>query len=75
MLSRPYRWTESPTGAYLHFNYRGVARVVADGPCYRVTIHWRDKTLTGRAASIEQGKRHIERWIEARGDLLRATRA
>jgi len=74
MLSLPYRWTESPTGAYLHFNYRGVARVVADGPGYGVTIHWRGNTLTGRAASIAQGKRHIERWIEARDDLLPAAR-
>ena len=69
-----YRWIDCPEGAYLYYNYRGIARVVADGSGFRVVIRWRGGEVRGRAGSIAQGKRHIERWIEARGQLLPAMR-
>ena len=69
-----YYWLDSPDEAYLRFNYGSVAWVRADIAGFGVTINWRGKYITGRAASIAQGKRHIQKWIEARGDLWPAAR-
>ena len=69
MLGGSYHWIDSDTGSYLQFNY-GTAAYVQPDPdrgLYKVVIHWRGREIRGRAGSIAQGKRHIERWISARG--------
>lgn len=63
MLRNDYRWIESEDRAYLHFRYCCVATVKPDGQGFVTEIGWRDLTLTGRAASLAQGRRFIERWI------------
>ena len=58
-----YRWEESENGAFLQWRYGCVALVRAkrDGFC-RVEIRSR-RLIISRAGSVEQGKRHIERWL------------
>jgi len=59
------RWVDFEDSASLYFNYRLVARVRRTGACCEVVIHSRTE-LRARTASIEQSKRHVERWIAAR---------
>lgn len=67
MLGRAYRWIESKTGWYLQYHYGTAAYVRPEGEGFVAVIHWQGKELRGRAASLAQGRRHIERWISARG--------
>lgn len=67
MLPADYRWLDSPEGSYLRHGYRCVA-IVRPG---RVTILRGRKSrpelpLEGAFGSVEQGKRHVERWVAAR---------
>jgi hypothetical protein len=69
MLGEAYRWIESDTGWYLQYHY-GTAAYVKPDPdhgLFKVVIHWKGREIRGRAASLVQGRRHIERWINARG--------
>jgi len=65
MLAPSFRWVDFEDGASLYFNYRLVARVRPGAQRFEVVIQSR-RELRGTAASIEQGKRHVERWIAAR---------
>lgn len=66
MLPNPnFRWVESENGAFLHWRYKCVALVRARKPgesFNRVEIRAR-RFIASRAGSVEQGKRHIERWL------------
>ena len=60
-----YRWEESENGAFLQFRAGCVALVRAKRKGERfceVEIRAR-KLIRSRAGSVEQGKRHIERWL------------
>lgn len=63
MLPASYRWTDGADASHLHYNFGCVASVTADG---RVTI-LAGKRIEGKAASVAQGKRYVERWIEVNG--------
>ena len=65
MLTAPFRWVDFEDNASLYFNYRLVARVRCTGAKCEVLIYSR-RELRGPAASVAQGKRHVERWIRAR---------
>ena len=72
MLPDSYRWLQTPTGASLFHNYACVATVEPG----RVSIKRGRKrdpkpALTGACGSVEQGKRHVERWVAARLGPLR----
>jgi hypothetical protein len=61
-----YHWID--TGWHLQLNYGTTAYVKPDpGGLFQVVIHWNGREIRGRAASLAQGRRHIERWISARG--------
>ena len=66
MLPAAYHWTDTADGAYLHFNAICVA-VVRQG---QVTITFEQRTHSGACGGTEQGKRYVERWIQARGSAL-----
>ena len=53
------------------WHYGCVAVVYLDG---RVVLQW-GAGLEAKAASLEQGKRHVERWIEKRPGLPPGKRA
>lgn len=63
-----YRWEESENGAFLQWRYACVAlvrtRKAWESFC-RVEIFTRPPIIS-RAGSVEQGKRHIERWLAKR---------
>ncbi|KAF1698365.1 hypothetical protein CSC62_05510 [Pseudoxanthomonas jiangsuensis] len=73
MLPDSYRWHDGPEGSRLFYNYGCVATVRAG----RVSIGRGRKRaplppLEGVCGSVEQGKRHVERWVMARmGRLTR----
>lgn len=58
---------ETDTGWYLQYHYGTVAYVQPDRAGFRVVIYWRGREIRGPAASLAQGRRHIERWLGARG--------
>ncbi len=67
MLPENCRWSDTAEGACLYRNYTCIA-VVRPG---RVEIpRGRKKAplppLVGVCGSVEQGKRHVERWVAAR---------
>ena len=66
MLPNPgWRWIDSADGSFLHMHYACVAVVRADG---RVLIYRRRRSaVVGKVAGIASGKRHVERWLAARG--------
>ena len=60
-----YHWVETEDGAFLQWRYACVALVRArkKGEDFnRVEIYAR-RFIQSRAGSVEQGKRHIERWV------------
>lgn len=72
-LPPPCRWIDCETKSCLMWHYGCIAVVHADG---RVTIQWaRGKQMERRAASLAQGKRHVERWVAARPGLPPGKRA
>jgi hypothetical protein len=57
----------TPELAFLRYNYRGIAWVRRNGAVIEVTIcPYRGTEVRGRAGSIRQGMRHVERWVSAR---------
>lgn len=62
MLGQSFFWIDNPDASYLQYNARGVA-VVKPG---EVVIRWGSREVHGRCGSIAQGKRYVERWMEAR---------
>jgi len=65
MLTAPFRWVDFEDTASFYFNSRLVAGVRCPGAKCGVRISSR-RELRGPAASVKQGKRHVERWIRAR---------
>lgn len=67
MLPDNCRWADTAEGACLYRNYACIA-VVRPGSVE--IARGRKKAplppLVGRCGSIEQGKRHVERWVAAR---------
>lgn len=73
MLPPACRWIDAPEKSCLLWHYACVAVVRADG---RVLIQWgKAPAIERRAASLEQGKRHVERWISKRPGLPPGKRA
>lgn len=75
MLPDNCRWSDTAEGACLYRNYACIA-VVRPG---RVEIaRGRKKAplppLVGVCGSVEQGKRHVERWVAARLGLPQLAR-
>lgn len=65
MLHPNARWIEGDGGAFLHWLFACVATVRADGT---VTITgWGGHVVGGKAASVAQGKRFVERWVAKQG--------
>ena len=60
------RWIEIDGNAYLHWHYLCIATVKRQGPVYVTSIEWRACTHTAKAASLGQGVRFVERWVDAR---------
>ena len=59
-----WRWLDSPHASHLHHLFCCVAVVRNDG---RVLIFRRRRPeLHGRVLGLESGKRHVERWLQAR---------
>jgi len=66
ILPGSYRWTiRGDDDALLHRNYGGAAHVFRSGARYRVTISDGGASVEGPAATLAQGMRHAERWIDA----------
>lgn len=65
MLPPNYRWEESENGAFLQWRYGCVAvvRVKREGERFCEVESRARKLIRSRAGSVEQGKRHIERWL------------
>lgn len=73
MLPPPCHWIDYDTQSCLMWHYGCVASVRADG---RVTIQWgKARAIETRAASLAQGKRHVERWVSKRPGLPPGKRA
>ena len=63
MLGQSFHWIDYDDTSCLMYNARGVA-VVKPG---EVLIRWpRGAEIHGRCGSVAQGKRYVERWMEAR---------
>ncbi|MGH8083882.1 MAG: hypothetical protein ACREPV_01220 [Lysobacter sp.] len=63
MLGQSFRWIDYDDMSCLMYNERGVA-VVRPG---EVVIRWpRGSELRGKCGSVAQGKRYVERWMDAR---------
>lgn len=73
-LPPPCRWVECRDGGIaLHWHYGCIASVRPDG---MVTITWAwGVRLQGKAASLAQGRRYVERWVAARPGLPPGRRA
>ena len=71
MLPPPCRWIDWPDASRLYWHYGCIAVVQPDG---RLTIRWWSQ-VEGRAASREQDKRHVERWVAKRKGLPPGGRA
>lgn len=66
ILPNGYRWTvRGDDDALLQRNYGSAAHVSRDGERWRVTISEHGARVSGPAATLAQGMRHAERWIEA----------
>lgn len=63
MLPPAFRWSDSDNGSVLFVRYGAVAKVSADG----VVAFIEGVPKGAKAASREQGKRFVERWIAANG--------
>jgi hypothetical protein len=63
------RWIRSEQQAFLHWNYVCIASVKPDGKRYAVEISWCQYTHRGRAATLAQGMRFIERWVTCQKGL------
>lgn len=67
MLPDNCRWADAPDASFLYRNYACIASVMPG----RVEIKRGRKRdpkppLVGTCGSVEQGKRHVERWVAAR---------
>jgi hypothetical protein len=67
MLGEAYRWIDSKEGSFLQLRYGCVAAVKLRDGKIQVWINVAGKEVTGTAGSVAMGKRHVERWIAARG--------
>jgi len=66
-LPAPYRWADDSEGsARLYRNYGCVASVRPDGT---TRFKYWQREFNAKAASVQQAKRFIERWINARNSL------
>lgn len=68
-MQRACRWIEIDGNAYLHWNYMCIATVKRQGLLYVTSIDWCDRTHTAKAASLGQGVRFVERWVNNRQGL------
>lgn len=67
------RWIDSADASRMYWHASCIAVVRADGA---VLIQWgQSPELRGRAATLAQGKRHVERWVSARRGLPPGKRA
>lgn len=67
-LPDSYRWSDGEEYAALYLRWGCVASVKAG----LVEVRTRDGgRMTGRCGSIEQGKRHVERWVLAQLNPMR----
>jgi hypothetical protein len=64
MSIAPYYWLDCDGAAYLRHHYSTfvIIRQVSARRC-SVCIMWGEHTLYGKAGSIAQAKRHVERWV------------
>ena len=60
------RWIDSQDASFLHFNFACVAVVYPDG---RTTLQAWGPTREVKAASLRQGKRFVERWVNVQRGL------
>jgi hypothetical protein len=67
MLPKQCHWLTSPDAAWLRWNYGCIAVVRADDNGASVQIMFRERDLFGRAPSVAQGMRHVERWLAGQG--------
>lgn len=73
MLPPACRWIDYADKSCLMWHYGCVGVVHADG---RVVIQWgKARAIESRSASLEQGKRHVERWVSKRPGLPPGKRA
>lgn len=66
MRSPAYHWIEGDGRALLRFNFRMVASVKPAGDRYMVAISWQGREHGGLVGSLDQGRRYVERWVDAR---------
>ena len=65
MLAPAYRWADSKDDSRLFLRYGWVASVVREGAGFQVKMKdWKGKDIGGPCASLAQGKRFVERWVE-----------
>lgn len=67
MLPASFYWLDFPDGSYLRRNYACIATVKPRDGRWETVIKWGDACYYGRAGSLAQGKRWIERWVSVRG--------
>lgn len=67
LLPASFWWSDDTTASHLHYNAGGVASVKREGARWIVVIRWKTgREMSGPCGSREQGKRFVERWIDAR---------
>ncbi len=71
MLPPPCHWKDSDEGSFLHWNIGCIAYVKPQGQKWRTAITWQGVRHEGEAATREQGKRWVERWVSAQKGLPR----
>lgn len=65
------RWIATEDSAFLHWHYACIATVKADGDGFETVISWCDREHRGRAGSMAQGMRFVERWVSVQKGLPR----
>jgi hypothetical protein len=71
MLPLACHWTVTPDVAFLRYNCRGVAWVRRQEGFWDVTIApYKGAEVRSRAATQEQGIRHVSRWVGARKGMV-----
>lgn len=68
MLPEGFEWRETQGHHQLWHGSRCVAVLQPGGALVHVRLLWREhwKPIDGRASSVAQAKRYVERWIAAR---------
>jgi len=67
MLPPPFRWRVDEGRAFLDYNFGNVAHIQPANGQLTLTIRYQGAFVSAPCASLGQGIRYAERWIQVRG--------